>query len=197
MSGQFFVAPIVEGHGEVEAVPVLLRRIAAKVAPTAELRLNHALRVKVNSFRNDADYFRRYVELAARKARAWPKSCVLILIDSEDDCPHDLGPQILNRAKCLRPDVEFAVILAYREYETWFLAAARSLRGICGLPENLVPPAQPELLRDAKSWLSAKMGVPYNEPEHRPRMTAEFSFDEASSVHSFRRGLSKIEQFFS
>ena len=38
------------------------------------------------------------------------------------------------RAAAVRGDVTITVALAYREYETWFLAAANSLRGVGGLP---------------------------------------------------------------
>ena len=59
MSRSFFIAPIVEGHGEVQSLPVLLRRFAAGLVPTPQLSLNPALRVKAGSFVNDPDYFRR------------------------------------------------------------------------------------------------------------------------------------------
>jgi hypothetical protein len=192
----FFIAPIVEGHGEVQAVPVLLRRLAADATPTAQLHLNPALRVKAGSFVNDDDYFNKYVELAALKAKTWPNSCVLILLDCEDDCPDELGPKLLEKAKAGRPDVTIIVILAYREYETWFLAAAHSLRGVCGLPADLDPPDDPELFRNAKGWLSAKMNLRYNESDHQPRLTAAFAFDEAKVVDSFARALQKLQIFF-
>ena len=128
MSGSFFIAPIVEGHGEVQAVPILLRRLIADAKPNAQLWLNPALRVKAGSFINDDDYFKKYLELAARKTKPWPNSCVLILLDCEDECPAELGPRLLEKARVCRSDVTIIVILAHREYETWFLAAARSLR---------------------------------------------------------------------
>ena len=196
MSGSFFIAPIVEGHGEVQAVPILLRRLAGDAMPTALLRLNPALRVKAGSFLNDDDYFRRYLELAARKAKAWPNSCVLILLDCEDQCPGKLGPALLKQAKACRSDVTIIVILASREYETWFLAAARSLRGVCGPPVDLNPPDDPELYRDAKGWLSAKMNQSYNETDHQPRLTAAFAFQEAMVVDSFAHAVQKLYPFF-
>jgi len=196
MSRSFFIAPIVEGHGEVQAVPILLRRFATELAPACQLSLNPALRVKAGSFANDTDYFRRYIELAARKAKQWPDSCVLIVLDCEDDCPRQLGPELLRRANACRPDVTIIVVLAHREFETWFLAAARSLRGVCGLPIDLEPPADPESLRDAKGWLSAHMRQPYNEPAHQPKLTAVFAFDEAQVTNSFARGLRKLREFF-
>ena len=95
MSGIRFIASIVEGHGEVQALPVLLRRLASVVDPETDLHLNPAIRVKVASFLDEKDggYFEKYIELAARKAKAWPKSCVLILLDCEDFCPAELGPR--------------------------------------------------------------------------------------------------------
>jgi hypothetical protein len=198
MTGIRFIAPIVEGHGEVQALPVLLRRLASTVAPEIDLRLNPALRVKVASFlaEDDGGYFEKYIELAARKAKAWPKSCVLILLDCEDSCPSELGPRILQRAINCRPDVTYLVVLAHREYETWFLAASESLRGVCGLPNDLHAPQKAELIRDAKGWLSQKMPVPYNEPEHQPRMTSGFDFDQAKQNHSFNRAFERLANFF-
>lgn len=197
MSDVRFIAPIVEGHGEVQALPVLLRRLASDVAPEADLRLNPALRVKVASFLDEKDcgYFEKYIELAARKAKPWPKSCVLILLDCEDYCPSELGPKILNRAADCRPDITFMVILAIREYETWFLAASESLRNVCGLPNDLKPPESFESIRNAKGWLGARMNVSYNEPEHQPKMTAAFDFHQARASKSFNRGFEKLRNF--
>src|SRR5262245_49341349 len=123
---RFFVAPIVEGHGEVHAMPILLDRILREARPHGMLRMNPPLRVKAGSFINDEEYFKKYVELAARKAKPQTGGSVLILLDSEDDCPANLGPQLAAKAAAVRPDVPIMVALAYREYETWFLAAARS-----------------------------------------------------------------------
>lgn len=195
MSRPVFIAPIVEGHGEVEAVPCLLKRVAASFTPEVELKLNPALRVKAGSFLNDDDYFKRYIELAARKAKAWPKSCILILLDCDDDCPAKLGPKILGRAHRFRPDTFTLVVLAHREYETWFLAAAHSLRGVCGLPPDLEPPGIPESVRDAKGWLSSRMNARYNEPDHQPLLTGVFSFDEAVKTASFSRAFKKLRDF--
>ncbi len=196
MSKSFFIAPIVEGHGEVQAVPKLLKRLAADATPDAQLRLNPALRVKAGSFINDDDYFKKYLELAARKAKPWPNSCVMILLDCEDACPGELGPKLLEKAKACRSDVRIIVILACREYETWFLAAARSLQGVCGLPADIEPPDNSETIRNAKGWLSTKMSLPYNEANHQPKLTDVFAFQEAMAVASFARVVRKFHQFY-
>jgi hypothetical protein len=197
MSGIRYIAPIVEGHGEVQALPILLRRLAAELAPQVDLQLNAALRVKAASFLDESGsgYFEKYIELAARKAKPWPKSCVLILLDCEDLCPAELGPKILNRAANCRSDLTFLVILAHREYETWFIAAAESLRGVSGLADDLNSPANFESIRDAKGWLSERMANSYNEPDHQPKMTAIFNFDQAKRAKSFNRGFEKLRAF--
>lgn len=127
MSRRFF-SPIVEGHGEIEALPLLIRRIFAEFSPQVVPVINPPIRVKAGSFVNDHEYFHRYVRLAAAKA-AHGGGEVLILLDCEDDCPATLGPSLLARAKSVRSDVPTTVVLAHCEYETWFLAAAESLRG--------------------------------------------------------------------
>src|SRR6266478_9694257 len=157
----FFIAPIVEGHGEVQAITILLQRVLFDLRSDALLRINPPLRVKAGSFVRDRDYFQKYLELATRKARAHEGGSVLILLDCEDECPAQSGPELARRAVAVGGNVPILVALAHREYETWFLAAARSLRGAGGLPADLDPPAAPESIRDAKGWLSARMPVAY------------------------------------
>lgn len=186
-----------EGYGEVEAVPKLLRRIAQSLPNCAGITVNPPWRVKAGSFLNDAQYFNDRVEFAARKARQSQRGCVLILLDCEGDCPAELGPKLLAKARACRSDIPIEVTLAYREFETWFMAAAHSLRGVAGLSANLEPPANPESFRDAKGWLTSHMATPYNPPEHQPLMTANFSMAEAARVPSFARLLKKLTALLS
>lgn len=193
----FFVAPIVEGHGEVQAMPILLHRLLQEFRADATLRINPALRVKAGSFFNDHKYFAKYLELAARKAKPHSGGSVLILLDCEDVCPAQIGPTLAAKAAAVRGDVPVTVALAYREYETWFLAAARSLRGVNGVPADLEPPAAPESIRDAKGWLDKLIPRGYNEPNDQPVFTQTFSFEEAAAIPSFSRLRTKLRTLFS
>ena len=184
---QFFVAPIVEGHGEVFAVPILLQRVISEQRPDVSLRVNPAIRVKVGSFLGNPGYFANYLELAARKVRQHANGLVLILLDCEDRCPAIVGPQLASAAASVRSDVPTIIALAHREFETWFVAAARSLRGVRGLPLDLEAPTDPESIRDAKGWLRSRMNAGYNEPNDQPIFTRMFSLEEASCVPSFAR----------
>lgn len=46
------------------------------------------------------------------------------------------------------------MVLATREFEAWFLAAAPSLSGLRGLAADLPLPADAERPRDCKGWLT-------------------------------------------
>jgi len=187
---QRFISPIVEGHGEQRALPLLIRRIFAEFSPDIYPEINPPIRVKSGSFLNDHAYFRKYVSLAAAKAAQFHGE-VLILLDCDDECPADLGPSLLDRAKAIRSDVPCQVVLAHREYETWFLAAAESLRGH-GLPDGAHPPLNPESIRGAKEWLGKAMGVTYDPILHQAPFTAHFDLHQACSVSSFHRLVTKL-----
>ena len=72
------VVPIVEGHGEVEAVPALPHRMADIASPGLAMKVNHPIRVKSGSFLRDNAYFNKQVLLASAKA-AQPRGFILVL----------------------------------------------------------------------------------------------------------------------
>jgi hypothetical protein len=187
------LVPIVEGHGEVKALPVLLHRIRNSIAEEVVLRVNDPIRVKAGQFLNSEEHFDRYVVLAAERA-ATLNGHVIILLDSEDFAPCVLGPDLLTRARAVRNDVNFIVALAYREFETWFIAAAVSLRGVSGLPNDLLPAPNPQGIRGAKEWLSQRLPNGYDEIIHQVEFARAFDFDAARSIHSFARLFKKLEK---
>lgn len=140
---------------------------------------------------NDSDYFHKQVSLAAAKA-AQSDGWVLILLDCEDDCPRNLGPSLLARARSVRNDVDYVVALAYREYESWFLTAAVSLRGKRGLPDDLEVPANVDAIRDAKGWLRERMSEAYDPVLHQLEFTRAFNLRQARASRSFDRLYRKI-----
>ncbi len=190
------LVPVVEGHGEEKALPAILHRMAAAIGRPLGLQVNPPIRVKAGSFlRPDHAYFARYVQLAAAKS-AQDAGLVLILLDCEDDCPARLGPDLLRRARAVRSDADYLVVLAYREFETWFLAAAHSLRGIDGFAADAEPPPDPEALRDAKGWLGARMAPHgYDPVVHQLAMGRKFDLQQARSVPSFDRFYQRLSRF--
>jgi hypothetical protein len=175
------LAAIVEGHGDVEAVPKLIHRIAREVIPSAMVIVRPVLRVPASQLRKEGE-LERQVERAAREMGA--KGAILILVDCDWDggCPAREGPALVQRARLARSDMHISAVLAKKEYEAWFIAAAESLRGECGLAQDLVADPAPENIRGAKEWLSRHMlrNRRYVETTDQAALTSVFDMQQAA-----------------
>ena len=103
------IIAIVEGVGEVQAVPILIRRIADAIVPGTVPRVPKPIRVNRDRLLKEGE-LERYVDLAARQSGADGR--ILILLDADDDCPRERAPTILQRAKATRSDRRIRVVLA-------------------------------------------------------------------------------------
>lgn len=174
------LVPIVEGHGDVEAVPVLLRRWTSVEGITAEIASPH--RLARGRFQHEAEV-RRRMQLIAKETTAGDG--VLALIDADEDCPATLAPKVLAWMRTERPDRACGIVLATKEFEAWYVAASPSLVKQGRLLRDTMPHPQPESIRDAKGWLSSAMGRRYSETLDQPRFAALFDFAEARACRSF------------
>lgn len=177
--------PIVEGHGEVEAVPVLLRRLLA-MADCQKLGVGRPIRRTQSQLRS-----KEGIQAGVRLALLQPGcSAIVILFDGEDDCPVSLAAQVREWAREVSIDKPCDVVVAYREYETWFLAAIESLRCQYGIRDDAAPLANPESRRDAKGALEEYMPSDraYSETGDQPAMSAIFDLRLAHQRNrSFRK----------
>lgn len=178
------LACVVEGHGDREAVPILVRRIAESLDPPALGRVLPPIRIPRGKLLKPGE-LERAVDLAGRQVVGG--GATLIVLDSDDDCPATLGPELLKRAQDARHDVPVAVVLAKREFEAWFLAGAESLRGQRGLPNDLTAPVDPETVRGAKEWLSCHMqgGRTYTATLDQPALAEALDLALARRADSF------------
>jgi hypothetical protein len=188
------IAAIVEGYGECEAVPILIRRVAQAIDPGFVPVVLPPIRVPASRLMKEGE-MERSVEFAARKLQGQGGILVVLDCDWDDGCPARDGPVLLKRALDVHKDLPIAVILAKREFEAWFLASAESLRGKHGLPHNLESPAYPEDIRGAKEWLSDKMapGQSYAETTDQPAFAAMFDMGMARRADSFDKCYREIE----
>jgi hypothetical protein len=134
---------IVEGHGDVKAVPVVFGRIVRLHFPGLQVIPQNPFRVPRDKLLKQGE-LERTVEFVSRGLEN--RRVILVLIDSDDDCPALLGPALLDRARRARGDVPIGVALAKCEFENWFIAAASSLAGKRNLPADLASPPSPALL---------------------------------------------------
>ena len=80
----FRIVCVVEGHGEVFSVPIVLRRIAQVVRPGLRLDIPSPLRQPKQRLLKEGE-LERAIELAASKAA--PQGAVLVLLDADRECP--------------------------------------------------------------------------------------------------------------
>lgn len=163
------IAVIVEGHGEVQAAPLLLRRIAAEVAPEIALSVARPIRVPRDRIVRPGQ-LEQYLSIAVQVGG--PSAGILVLLDSDKDCPAELGPELLGRARQARPDKRIQVVLARSEYEAWFLAASESV--VLGAPSA---PSEAEAVSGAKEWIRQHQA--YRPTVDQAPMTAKFAMEDA------------------
>ena len=163
------LAVLVEGHGEVRAVPVLICRIVAEAAPDETVGIARPIRVPRDRIIREGG-IERYLNIAVR--HGGPDAGVLVLLDANGDCPAELGRALLKRAREARPDKRIQVVLAKQEYEAWFLAASESV--VSGAPD---PPPDPEAIRGAKEWIRRHQA--YRPTVDQTPMTAKFDMAKA------------------
>jgi hypothetical protein len=178
------IATIVEGDGEVAALPILLRRLNSWLSPGEYLDVLPPIRVHRDRFLNRDEEFRRHLLLAAGKCGDF--GWILILLDADDDCPADLAPKLLERARSHVPHRPISVVLANREYEAWFIASAESLHGYRGFSFSSQELVEAERPRNAKGWVGEHMSSgTYRETTDQPafsaRMCLQMAFDRSRS----------------
>ena len=131
------------------------------------------------------DVLEKYVGIATDSVSTG--GAILVLLDADDDCPATLGPLLLARAAAVAPSYRVSVVLAKSEYEAWFLASAKTVAGHIGIRSSFTPPAEPEAVRDAKGYLTARMprSKAYNPTRHQQELTRALDPGLARSAPSF------------
>lgn len=194
------IVSIVEGHGEVRAVPELIRRLAhgqgrydLHVPPPVRCPRSKIIR---SSTSVDEHELGRAIELAAMKIPSREDGAILVLLDADASCPRSVGENIQLLARRVRGDVRCGVVLAKWEYEAWLIAAIESLRGKHGILPDAAQPNCPEEIQDAKGYLTDRMipGMKYSETVDQVALTAIFDLVQAETCRSFRKLRTEIDK---
>jgi len=191
------MALIVEGHGDAKAVPELVRRICWRTeslkVPSIDER--DVIRTGKHKLLRENELERR-VEYAARKIDG--EGCILVVIDADEQCPAQLGPELLRRAQSAREDMDIAVVLPNAEFENWFIAGCSALL-------DRDPPDEIEEIGDAKGWLerASDDSIDYRPALDQKDYVHEFDLDQAlelargSRCRSLRKLLTELENLLS
>lgn len=191
------IVSIVEGHGEVAALPILLRRIRDWKSPDYDVLVLPPIRVQRSRFLNRDSEFNRVLGLAAAKAGS--DGWILVLLDADDDCPATLASEVLTRGRAQVPHRRLSVVMANREFEAWFIASALSLHGRRGFSfDPMKSASDSEAVRDAKGWMRNRMthGA-YGETTDQPGFAAVMDLQQAHDrSRSFRKLCAEWQRIF-
>ena len=169
------IVPIVEGEGDIEAVPILLRRVLYE--SLQQYAWGVTFPKKAHSLPALRKKLENYLRYAAMEEDA---HAILILLDLDDGCPMVEAQRLADDIRALSSKLPVAIVLAHREYEAWFLASIETIAP--GFHQNPTPPSNVESIRDAKGWISRQVFPEgrYKETFHQPSMTTLIDFDLAA-----------------
>ena len=166
-----FVAPIVEGHGEVNAARPLLHRLNPACVVARPIRVPRTKMLK-------PDEMARYLQLAKSNLPSDPQApaVILVIFDADKDCPAQLGPSLISEFRA-RIDRAVQLCIANRGFESWLIA---------GRPDGFGDRDE-DRTGNLKAWMKERDGH-YRETVDQAKWAAQLDADLAASRStSFRR----------
>lgn len=157
------VVAVVEGPGDVEAVPTLVAKAGGLVGlPSLASKPIKAGEWK--KLRRDGE-FERTLTLAA--TRNW--DLILVILDLDDDCPVEESAAAYERIAKWRGErkIRVEVVFLAKEYETLFLHCPDCMGNadLSKIPEN------PDQIRGAKEKVKLAIGRRYRETQDQIKFT--------------------------
>ncbi len=197
------VVVIVEGHGEDASIRNLLNRIWYKLLGGDYIEVIPWRSNQGQMFLPNGKGLRPVVNAAAIKLHATDRTDIrrllLIMVDTEgrkENCPKLKAPQLVAWAREERSDeaTEIACVMPNAMFETWFAAAADSLKGKNDLPPDLPKPEDPGGDGLGKSWVKKHLPRKYKETVDQPRFVGHMSLEECQeSSRSFRKLVKELQ----
>ena len=187
------IVPVVEGPGDAEALPILLRKVLAHL---------HQNQIGVATAKNAHGCgnlerpggLEKFVDYACRTPDC---GGVLVVMDTDSitKCPKTIASVLAARIRAHGAAKPVAVVLAKTEYEVWLVSsietiAGKAIKGSPGIVAGTVAPLACENVKNPKSWLERHFSRPqvYKETTHQAPMSACIDPSLASPrSRSFRR----------
>lgn len=172
------VAPIVEGHGDVDAVGVLLRYMLPGCRVATPVRLPKS-KMQIES------ELQKMAAIARSNIRTGEEGLLLLILDADSDCPAELGPKLLRTLTGRFSDVKCYVAVVKREFESWIAG------GVLGV-------ADPEQAGDPKGLVKTANNGVYRESVDQARFASRIDHDllkqRSASFRRFSEYLSRFKE---
>ena len=184
------IVPVVEGPGDLLATPILLRKILYDQCNRFDIGVGRPKKANgKGNLTRDLERFLKYAALHPDCAG------ILVLIDSDNDCPVELAQDYCARARQTGLSVPIVVVCAVREYEAWLIASLDSIKdnprgGSPIISAEASYSGDVESMSDAKDWLGDQMpsGRAYRETTDQASLTNLIDISlAASNSRSFVR----------
>ena len=183
------IAAIVEGDGDVAAVPSLLRRILG------ERLFRYDIQAAKPKPAHGKPNLLKKLEQFLQYAIIDNCDAILVILDADEECPLNEARTLATRAAALNLTVPVAIVYAKSEYETWFIASlsectGAAIRARLGISDTEHAPDNLENIRGAKGWLNERMpgDRAYKETEDQGPLTHHIDLDLTHlRSRSFRR----------
>ena len=190
------IVPVVEGAGDVAALPGLLGRILWEMYDRTDIIVAQGKSGVVNA--NGRQKLERKLENFLRHAQNKPEcDAILVLLDADDDCPVELAQRLLQRCEQIGLNRPVQIVCAHRSYESWFLASLDTIKGQRGISDTAVLSQAAEDVSNPKQWLTDQMptGQAYKETIHQASLSQSIDIGMARhNSRSFRRLCHALEQ---
>lgn len=187
------IVPIVEGPGEVAAIPILFQKIL-KPSRRHDIQIARPHNAKGRDNLKKKGGLEKFVQAAWKERDC---GAIFIVLDAEDDPYCNLAKDFSTRVKTMGIIYPVVIVVANRMYENWLVASIETIAGQFGLPAELSPPEDVESIKNAKRWLKDHFpkDQAYKETTHQEAMTHLLNIELARKrSRSFRRLLHAIEQ---
>lgn len=177
---------VAEGVGEMAAAPKLVSRLLRDRGPAGWIVPEDAYKLGgLPAFLSRPD------DTLDTIRRANPDA-VLFLSDLDKGCPAEEALKAVAVFRAAELPFPVAVVLARCEYEAWVIASIETVAAADPkrLAADLTCDADPESIRDAKGWITARLpaGIKYRATADQVRYTSAIDTDLAfERSRSFRR----------
>lgn len=190
------LVPIVEGHGEQYAVPILLRRWLEHRNYDEHFDVpDEAVKaVGCGALKCPEDPRRHLgIEHYVRGALRAKADGIIAILDADKECLQRaqnghmaLGPYLLARARAVAGDVPITIVVANRTFEAWLLASRQALfrSELVRRDAPLVRLSQPEARPGGKGVMGEYLGERYSPRVHQPGLTGAMSFSPGTRKRS-------------
>lgn len=168
------IVPIVEGDGEVTAVPILFRKLLGEMQ-RYDIQIAPPKNAHGIANLQKAEGLEKFVRHAWKERDC---GAIVILLDADNECPVEVAKDFSRRISAMGVIHTVVIVCAARMYESWFLASfetlvGKELNGRSGLVKSKTPPAEIESIRSPKAWLNDcfPKGRAYKETEDQEALS--------------------------